>query len=59
MFTGALLDWYYNQHHDDYTPVLRLWRVIGLEHAESEYRNAIESIDIHHLEHFFNLSTGC
>lgn len=52
MFTGALLDWYYLQHHDDYTPVLRLWRVIGLEHAESEYRNAIESIDIHHLEHF-------
>lgn len=52
MFTGALLDWHYRQKHDDYTPVLRLWRVVGLEQAESEYLNAIESLEVRHLEHF-------
>jgi tetratricopeptide (TPR) repeat protein len=46
MFTGALLDWYYVQNDDDCSPVLFLWRVLGLEHAKKQYRNAIQDVNL-------------
>ena len=52
MYTGALLDWYYRLKFDDMSPVLRLWRVLGLEHAESAYTDSLQEIVISNLDHY-------
>ena len=52
MYTGALLDWYYRLKFDDFSPVLRLWRVLGLEYAESAYTGSLQDIAVSHHEHF-------
>ena len=52
MYTGALLDWYYRRKHDDYTPVLRLWRVLGLEHAETSYLSALKDVNLSNQDQF-------
>lgn len=46
MFTGALLDWYYQQNNDDFSPVLMLWRILGLVQAKEQYKNAIQNLHI-------------
>ena len=55
MFTGALLDWHYIHNNDDSSPVLFLWRVIGLEHAKEQYTNAVNDIEIQDPSHLYVL----
>lgn len=52
MYTGALLDWYYRLKFDDFSPVLRLWRVLGLESAESAYTESLQHVEISNPDHF-------
>jgi tetratricopeptide (TPR) repeat protein len=52
MYTGALLDWYYRIKFDDFSPVLRLWRVLGLEYAESAYTESLKHVEVSNPDHF-------
>lgn len=55
MFTGALLDWYYIQNNDDCSPVLRMWRIVGLEHAKEQYQKAIEHVRVKEISYLYVL----
>jgi tetratricopeptide (TPR) repeat protein len=44
MFTGFFLEQCYERRFDDFSPVLKLWRIIGIEYAQQCYLDALEKI---------------
>ena len=46
MFSGSFLDWCYIRLADDYTPLLKLWRILGIDEAREHYRQAVPSLTI-------------
>ncbi|MEC7984963.1 MAG: hypothetical protein VX278_07360, partial [Myxococcota bacterium] len=47
-FTGMYLYWLYRDNSEDFSPLLRIWRALGTEHAESLYKKTIENVRISH-----------
>ena len=48
MFSGAFLDWCYMRLADDYTPLLKIWRVLGIDEARQHYQRAVPALIISH-----------
>jgi tetratricopeptide (TPR) repeat protein len=49
LFSGTVLDWCYELLNDDYSPLMRIWRTLGLEEAQQTYLRAMESMQLLHV----------
>ena len=45
-YTGCYLDWLNQYRQEDFSPLLCMWRVLGLEEAQDLYTKAIDNIDL-------------
>ena len=48
MFSGTFLDWCYKRLADDCTPLLKIWRVLGIDEAREHYQRAVPALTITH-----------
>ena len=48
LFSGTVLDWCYELLNDDFSPLIRIWRALGLEEAQKTYLHTIKSMQLSH-----------
>ena len=52
LFSGRYLSWCYELLNDDFSPMLKMWNVLGHEYARSSYAHAIPKIQVSKDNHF-------
>ena len=52
LFSGAFLDWCYQIRNDEFSPLLLIWRVLGLDAAQKIYKESIQNMYIEESRYF-------